>query len=175
MGCKYLAPHDVAYFAGQCGEASCEAYEAAGEVRAAVQAYKFDAMFVSQPAAGRYICCGVFEHIWNDAGLALKRAGLFDMAERAYSWALVATRSDERFRELVLRNLMAVHEARSKTDEQLLENRSSRNIRTDEKSEQATVHDSRVRLLPCRPQKGRHQEMCGLRSCPVLLKGLPEG
>ena len=86
------AVQDVCYFSTVCGEMFEMASERGvpGAARSAILAYKCGAEFVSQPKA--FVASGYYQYMWNNLGLALKRAGEFDMAERAYLWGLAVPR-----------------------------------------------------------------------------------
>ena len=81
---RHTAVQDVAYYSVECGEAF-EALESP-DFRSAFIAYHRGAKFVRDKCLGlRYE-----SFLWNCAGIALKRLGEFDMAERAYLWGLLS-------------------------------------------------------------------------------------
>jgi len=107
-----LVPQDRAYYGVECGESHEYAMAQAQtegnmdgvrqELIAAVQAYKIAA----EACVAGDVSHGQKFHSFNCLGLALKRGGVWDMAERAYFWAL----SDNTIQDhrLVMANLTAL-------------------------------------------------------------------
>ena len=113
---------DVVFFAVECGEAFEQAAAKSNVDDAqqkAVMAYKLGAEFALRDPRR----CP-FAHAWNCLAVALKRAGEFDMAERAYRWALALFETTGGCTQVtgadltVLRNLLGLCEARDRAVEE---------------------------------------------------------
>ena len=59
-----------------------------GAAIAAILTYKAAALRILSGETGR-VAAQYYTFMWNCLGLALKRAGEFDMAERAYLWGMM--------------------------------------------------------------------------------------
>jgi hypothetical protein len=111
---------DVAYFGVQCGEAhdaasqQCrqngDAAGMAAESQAAILAYKKAALATIDE--GVIVGRDVLAHTFNCFGLALKRAGEFNMAERAYRFALSEQNSGTGMYKCARENMGMLAEAR---------------------------------------------------------------